>query len=111
MENLHQAYSKEVQTLSETLNALEQERNAVNRLKLEKEDLKKEMQEEGEELEKYFKLYNELRHTAQKQVNEQFAEIQQLKDTIVKMQMEKHSSIVSVVSGRSPQSNEDQTSK
>ena len=111
LENLHQAYSKEVQTLSETLNALEQERNAVNRLKREKEDLKKEMQEEGEELEKYFKLYNELRHTAQKQVNEQFAEIQQLKDTIVKMQMEKHSSIVSVVSGRSPQSNEDQTSK
>lgn len=104
LENLHQAYNKEVQKLSEILNELSQVNirnqvlsNKVETLNHEKEELNKKMNS-------MFVEYQQQRTWAEN-------EIRQLKDTIVKMQMEKHSSIVSVVSGRSPQSNEDQTSK
>lgn len=104
LENLHQAYNKEVQKLSEILNELSQVniRNQVLSNKV--ETLNHEKEELQQKMNSMFIEYQQQRIWAEN-------EIRQLKDTIVKMQMEKHSSIVSVVSGRSPQSNEDQTSK
>lgn len=104
LENLHQAYNKEVQKLSETLNELSQVNIRNQVLSNEKETLKHEKEELNKKMNSMFVEYQQQRTWAEN-------EIRQLKDTIVKMQMEKHSSIVSVVSGRSPQSNGDQTSK